>query len=60
MQPDGVNLLYFKLRLVYQTEYIVLIIYKVHDIGLQRYRNQKIKIYGKDTIPLIEDFRNEE
>ena len=47
MQLDGVYFWYFKLRLSNLTE-----ISKVYEIGLQRYRNYKIKTCGKDSIPL--------
>ena len=54
MQLDGVYFWYFKLRLSNLTE-----ISKVYEIGLQRYRNYKIKTCGKDSIPLeIYKYRN--
>ena len=39
LQPDGVNLWYFKLRLFDLGEFLVWHIYKSYNIGLQRFRN---------------------
>ena len=46
LQPDGVKLCYFKLRLFDLTEFIDISMF--YDIGLQRYRDKKIRECGKD------------
>ena len=49
LQSFGVNLWYWKLKLYNLTD---LIVCNIYDIGLQRYRDYTIRVWGKDLIPL--------
>ena len=52
LQPDVVNLWYFKLRLVALTKFgVELEISKVYGIGLQRYWDYNKRVCGKDSTP---------
>ena len=52
MHPEDVNFSYFKFRLFdLSIEFIVWNIW-VYDTGLQRYRDKKISVCGKDSISL--------
>ena len=49
LQFDVVNFLYFKHLILQNAQFKIS---KVHDIGLQIYRDQKIRVFDKDsTIP---------
>ena len=56
LQPDSVNLWYYKLRLFDLTECIVWNNWDLF-IQLQGYRDWKIRVCGKDSIPLQKPFR---
>ena len=53
LQPEDENLWYFKLRLFDLTEFIVWNSKGLYDIGLQKYRDGKIWVCGKNSFPLL-------
>ena len=51
-QPNVVDIRYIKLRILYLYEVSKIEISKAYIISLQRYRDEKIWVCGKDSIPL--------
>ena len=56
LQPEGVNLLYFKLTTIFLTDFKVSIIKGLYDTGLQRSKDQKIRVWDKNSFPSFKKY----